>query len=493
MGFCVACYYKNSFDGKGVSWLKNQHNSWLEQAPHKRQQLASDPHRPRFHFLPPGNWMNDPNGLIHWQGQYHMFYQHNPNHPFWGDIHWGHAVSSDLVHWRDLEPALTPDMPPVDDGGCWSGCTVNDNGVPTLLYTGVKDGEQTTCIATSDNNLLVWQKDKANPVLKAPQRPGFQSKNYRDPYVWREGDVWYQVISMTIHGRGQVLLYCSSDLKSWQYLHPLITDEVRQTISDEADIWECPNFFALEDKWVLIVSIWKNHALLYPFAMIGDFKDLRFYPEQQQRIDWGEKCFYAPLTFKDEQGRRLMFGWLQEQRSREEQVRAGWSGVMSLPRVLSIENGKLKTDFAPELQALRQEKVELSDVTLNESRVLEHVNSDRLELQLSLYRHSATRSGVVFKHSSDEQTVITIDWVKNEVWLESANGSYKSPFDALGNTIDLHIFVDGSVLEVLVNREAVITCRVYPQHTGGAVELYSEGGESRVETLTAWSLNAVWT
>jgi beta-fructofuranosidase len=243
---------------------------------------------------------------------------------------------------------------------------------------------------------------------------------------------------------------------------------------------------------VLIVSIWKNHALLYPLAIIGTFKDLGFYPEHQQRVNWGLQCFYAPLSFKDEHNHRLMFGWLQEQYSREEQLQTGWSGVMSLPRVLRMENGKLKTDVAPELQSLRKEKVELADVVLNEPRVLEGVKSDRLELQLSLERKNATRSGVMLKHSSDEQTAITIDWAKKELLLESANGFYKSIVDGLEKTIDLHIFVDGSVLEVLVNREAVMTCRVYSKHTGSAAELYSEGGETQV-TLTAWSLNTVWT
>jgi beta-fructofuranosidase len=464
---------------------------WLQTAPQKRHNLSGDLHRPHFHFQPPNNWMNDPNGLIHWQGQYHMFYQHNPNNPFWGDIHWGHTVSSDLVHWKDVQPALTPDMPPADDGGCWSGCAVNDNGVPTLLYTGVKNGEQTTCIATSDNDLLIWQKDKSNPILKAPQLPGFRYSDYRDPYVWREGDVWYQVISMTIHGRGQVLLYRSFNLRDWEYLHPLIPDDAREKISDEADIWECPNFFALGNKWVLIISIWKNHTLLYPLALIGTFKDLRFYPEHQQRVDWGEKCFYAPLAFKDEQGRRLMFGWLQEQRSKEEQVQAGWSGVMSLPRVLTIENGRLKTDFAPELQSLRTEKVELTDIALNKPRGLEGVKSDRLELQLSLERKNATRSGIVLKHSGDEQTVLTIDWLKKELLLESASGLYNATFDTLEDSVDLHTFVDGSVVEVLANREVMMTCRIYPKQTGGTVELFSEG-EARVLKVQVWRLESIY-
>ncbi len=468
---------------------KETTTNWLESASQKREKLSRDTHRPHFHFLPPNNWMNDPNGLIHWQGQYHMFYQHNPNNPFWGDIHWGHTVSDDLVHWKDLPPALTPDMLPVDDGGCWSGCAVNDNGVPTILYTGVKNGEQTTCIATGDENLLVWQKDKSNPILKAPQLPGFHYKDYRDPYVWREGDTWYQVISMTIHNKGQVLLYRSFNLRDWEYLHPLIPQDAREKINDIADIWECPNFFALGDKWVLMVSIWKNHTLLYSLAIVGTFKDLLFYPEHMQRLDWGEQCLYAPLTFRDEQNRRLMFGWLQEQRSKEEQIDAGWSGVMSLPRVLIIENNRLKLDFASELQSLRKEKTELSDVALDKPHVIEGVKSEGLELHLLLQRNTATRSGLMLEHGGDEQTTIAMDWLAKELIIETANGLHKGTFDALGDSVDLHVFVDGSVIETIANRDVAVSCRVYPKQTGGSVKLFSEG-ESQVLKLEAWRLES---
>jgi beta-fructofuranosidase len=473
-----------------MTTTKDISSDWLESAPAKRQKLANDPHRPRYHFLPPNNWMNDPNGLIYWQGRYHMFYQHNPNNPFWGDIHWGHAVSNDLVHWKDLPLALLPDQAPVDDGGCWSGSAIDHNGVPTLFYTGVQKGEQTTCMAMSDDSLLVWKKDKANPIVRAPQLPGFHYKDYRDPYVWREGDTWYQVISMTINNQGQVLLYRSRDLRDWEYLHPLIPQQEREKIQDVADIWECPNFFALDNKWVLIVSIWKNHTLLYPIALIGDFRDLQFYPESYQPLDWGEHCMYAPLTFQAD-NRRLMFGWLQEQRPKEAQIEAGWSGVMSLPRVLSVENNKLKLDFAPELQTLRKEKVEVSNVALDRSKIIKGIKSDGLELQLSIKRDSATGSGITLHHSDSERTTITIDWLAKELELKTPTNVYKAPLEGLENTIDLHLYVDHSVVEIIANREVALSCRVYPKQVGGSVELFSKG-ESKIVQLTAWNLASIW-
>lgn len=463
-------------------------SEWLEQAPIKREQLANDPHRPRYHFLPPNNWMNDPNGLIYWQGQYHLFYQHNPNNPFWGDIHWGHAVSNDLVHWKDLPLALIPDRSPVDDGGCWSGCAIDHNGVPTFFYTGVKNGVQGTCIATGGANLVRWQKDAANPVVVSPQLPGYNQKDYRDPYVWCEGDTWYQVIGTEVHGRGEVLLYRSSNLRNWEYLHPLIPDEIRSQLGDGADICECPNFFKLGDKYVLIFSVWRNNVLHYPVAFVGEFKNLRFYPEHMQRLDWGQYCFYAPLTFQAN-NTRLMFGWLQEQRSKEEQIEAGWSGVMSLPRVLSVEEGKLKTDFAPELQSLRKEKVELVDL-FDDSRAIEGLKSDRLELRTTFTKNTAQRSGIALHHGN-EKVQVYVDWTEKEIVVDSGSNVYRGAFTNFTDRVDVHLFADNSVLEILANREVALTCRVYPKHVGGLVELYSAGGESKVR-FEAWNLASIW-
>ena len=127
----------------------------------RRLELATDPHRPLYHFLSPANWMNDPNGAIFWDGRFHLFYQHNPHGAFWGTIHWGHAVTDDLVHWTDLPIALAPDPDGPDRSGCASGTAVAGADVPTLIYYGIPDGY---CIATSDDDLVTWKKHPANPA-----------------------------------------------------------------------------------------------------------------------------------------------------------------------------------------------------------------------------------------------------------------------------------------------------------------------------------------
>src|SRR5918911_968679 len=141
--------------------MGNMHNS-AARALAQRKELDGDAHRPQFHFLPPANWMNDPNGLIQCRGQYHLFYQYNPHAPVHGNIHWGHAVSDDLAHWRHLPIALAPTPGGPDAGGCWSGCAIVQDGVPTLIYTGYVEGVQCPCLATSDDELITWDKYEHN-------------------------------------------------------------------------------------------------------------------------------------------------------------------------------------------------------------------------------------------------------------------------------------------------------------------------------------------
>jgi beta-fructofuranosidase len=471
---------------------------WLEAAAQKRQRLSSDPHRPRYHFLPPDNWMNDPNGLFYWQGKYHMFYQHNPNNPFWGDIHWGHAVSDDLVHWKDLPLALLPEMPPVDDGGCWSGCAIDHNGVPTLFYTGVKNSIQGTCIATGDMDLLHWQKDAANPIAVAPKRPDYQQKDYRDPYLWREGDTWYQVIGTAVHNRGEVLLYRSKNLRDWEFLHPLIPDETRGRLEDGADICECPNFFPLGNKHVLVFSVWRNHILHYPVAFVGEFRDLYFYPESKQRLDWGLQCFYAPLSFKAKD-RQLMFGWLQEQRSKESQIAAGWSGVMSLPRVLSLNQAnELVMEPASELKALRQERWAVQDLKVQDEYTVP-LQAQALELQLTFRRGTAKKTGLRLQHSAAEIRLY-VNWEASELLIEKTNAGQdpaaaaalqKASLKKREGEIKLQLYLDHSVLELFVDDTTAFSTRFYPIDNILEIKVFTEGGSSLLDA-EVWQLSSIW-
>ncbi len=466
----------------------------------QREALAKDHQRPSYHFLAPQGWMNDPNGIIHWQGQYHMFYQYNPHEAKWGPPYWGHAVSDDLAHWQDLPIALSPDREPADDGGCWSGSMVNNEGIPTLFYTGVKNGIQATCSATSDESLINWQKDPNNPIVKAPKDVIGNHNDYRDPYVWQEDGIWYQVIGTSVEGKGEVLLYESKDLANWTYLHPLVPQDARDLCADMGKIWECPNFFALGNKHVLIISRWHDHVLMYPVAFIGSYKNKRFYPEKRQRFDWGMRCFYAPLAIKDNQDRRLIWGWLQEQRSQEQQLESGWSGVMSLPRELSIgDRGILNQAFVSELDVLRTKcrSWEKQSVT-----TLELGNFPQaFELVLKLSKSDATCITLMIETEHEEGIKLVLDWQNSSLSLDKSQAHLQTnnhePIHSLDiqscDTCDLHFYFDHSVIELIFNQQYSLSSRVYlKENSKLKLRLESEGGETLLKSLTIWELKGIY-
>lgn len=331
-------------------------------------QLAADPRRPQYHLLPPAGWINDPNGPIYWRGAYHMFYQYTTDAAGAGPKLWGHAIGPDMVHWGHLPIALTPTPGGPDAGGCWTGSALADGERVAFLYTGVvpapeahatvRDGvhslRESVCLAfASGPDLTHWTKEPA-AVIAAPP-PGLDVTGFRDPCPWREGDVWYLAMGSGIRGRGgAVLLYRSSDLRHWEYLHPLAQGAALHGSSSDpvaaGDMWECPDFFPLGDRHVLIHSAggkawWQSGVF--------DRASLTFQAERGGVLDPGS--FYAPKTQLDAHGNRVLWGWITEARPEAEYSAAGWAGMMSHPRILTLDaDGNLRITVAPEVEKLRR-------------------------------------------------------------------------------------------------------------------------------------------
>ena len=471
----------------------------MEQLPRRREsRSAVDPHRPRYHFLPPANWLNDPNGLIEWKGQYHLFYQYNPHGAFHGTIHWGHAVSADLVHWADLPIALTPTPGGPDQDGCYSGCAVNHAGVPTLIYTGIRPEVQ--CLATSADDLLTRQKHPANPVIAAPP-DGYDVLGFRDPSVWAEADRWYAVIGSGLKGvGGTAFLYTSSDLVHWTYLNPLCIGNPQDT----GTMWECPNFFPLGDKHVLIIS---PIPLRKALSLVGTYRDQRFLPEAQGVLDDGGH-FYAPQTMQDSHGRRLIWGWLGEGRPPEACRVAGWNGVMSLPRVLGLgPDGTVTVAPVPELEVLRGWHVRTSAQALTPRgrNLLADVAGDCLELALEIEPENATTLEIAVRRSPDgeEQTRIVYDGRSQRLVIDrrQASRDRTTTLDvrgcplslAPGELLTLRIFLDRSVLEVFANDRVSLSSRIYPTRPDSlGLALNVHGGHARLRNLDAWQIETIW-
>nr|WP_276605595.1 glycoside hydrolase family 32 protein [Deinococcus sp. Arct2-2] len=453
--------------------------------------VLDDPHRPRFHFLPRSNWMNDPNGLIQWRGEYHLFYQHNPSAPVWGSIHWGHAVSRDLVHWTHLPLALAPTPGGPDADGCWSGCAVDYEGVPTLLYTGAAGGAQVQCLArSSDSGLRTWVKDEGNPVLSV-QPAGTKPGDFRDPFVWREGELWLMVLGAALDtGYGAALLYSSPDLQHWTYLHPLLQGDREE----HGWMWECPNFFALRDKHVLLFS---NGLTRQVFYVVGRFDGRSFQPETEGRLSADDS--YAPLTFLDDQGRRILFGWIDEPRSEAVRRAAGWAGVASLPRILDLDRqGRLTVTPVPELRRLRGSTRPTGE--LQEDGTVLGLRGDALELEIEFEVTGSGSCGVAVRCSPDgrEETVIVYDRGLGRLIIDrsrsSADPTAVSALQELalhpleGDQLRLTVFVDRSVLEVFVRDGLSLTSRIYPTRPDSlGVRILTTAG-ARLTTADAWIL-----
>jgi len=467
-----------------------------------RERLADDPNRPAYHVTPPANWLNDPNGLIHWNGRYHLFYQYNPAGPFHGTIHWGHAVSDDLVHWEDRPVALSPSPDGPDRDGCWSGCAVDDDGVATVLYTGGRDKRQLPCIATAaDDGLTSWDKDPENPIIEElPTDPEVLRTEdwegeFRDHCVWREDGTWYQLIGAGMEGGGgAALLYESADLRDWEYRGPILAGD-RDTAGT---VWECPELLDFGDRQLLHVSNYED--VVY---FLGTYEDGEFDAERRDKLDHGD--FYAPQSMWTDDGRVLTWGWLPEARDLGAQWDAGWSGALSLPRELSLaDDGGLCQRPAPELTELRGDETSRDAVRLGpgdterlpvDSRTFELRATVRLEdaeavelrvlespdgTERTPIRYTSESEVAVDRTSSSENPQATVDTQSMRV----------TPYDA---PLSLRVFVDGSVVEVFANERHCLTSRVYPtREDATGVSLAAEGGRATVASLNVWELQRAW-
>lgn len=323
-----------------------------------------EPIFPALHGRPRRGWLNDPNGLAHVDGTWHVFFQHNPSAPVHGSITWGHVSSPDLLHWTEEPLALVPRPGQPDAAGCWSGCVVDDGGVPTAVYTGVtaEPSDAQVLLATSDRTLRHWQQTSV-AVVPAPDDPAVTE--VRDPFLVTVDGRRYAVQGggrPTPDGAPVLLHWACDDLQRWEPLGPLLTvdDPVAAAVAP-ANIWECPNLVRLDGRWVLLISLWRAVGngvgeLACVRHLVGDLvpagRGLRFVATSGGVLDEGP-AFYAPQLLLDGD-RVLLWGWAWElDRSPEQVAAAGWAGVLTFPRELALVDGTLTSRPARELTALR--------------------------------------------------------------------------------------------------------------------------------------------
>ncbi|MCA9107372.1 MAG: GH32 C-terminal domain-containing protein, partial [Planctomycetales bacterium] len=485
------------------------------------QRWLNDPHRPKYHLMhfEAGDIMpGDPNGAIHWQGRYHLFYifqRHQAESP--RTVHcWGHASSVDLVHWVHHPTAL--DVGPGDpDRGIFSGnALVNREGIPTLIYHGVDAGN---CMATAlDDGLLRWRKSDSNPLVPIPGRddPGFGIYDSWDPHAWLEDDDYFAIFGGNPGTGAPPALFRGPELTQLEYVGPFLPED-RWSLPGE-DV-SCPDFFPLGDKHVL-VCISHMHGARY---FIGDWKNGAFHPEQHGRMNWPGGSFFAPESLVDEQGRRIVWAWCLDNRPDLMRKENGWSGVMSLPRVLSLdERQRMRVEPVPELEQLRLGETVLEGLVPGDStRVVDGIEGDCLEIDIEFPARLARPVALELRRSPDgsEVTRVIFDPERAELRIDFSRSSldqairYRSwclvpspdPDEAArlvsvqtapleldpDEPLRLRVFLDRSMLEVFANERLAMTQRIWPTRNDSlGIAVTNEGAPFELTRFRVWEMAA---
>ncbi|KAF6579779.1 GH32 C-terminal domain-containing protein [Paenibacillus sp. EKM212P] len=517
----VAASYRHVLDTfhEGIRPQLNYDEIKLDRTP-----LLLDRHRPQYHVSPPAHWMNEPHAPIYFDGQYHLFYQHNPHGPFFHQIHWGHWVSQDLVHWRDLPVALAPEKDQLAPDGIWSGSATYDaDGLPVLFFTAGNDSaspNQSVALARStytlDGNpdLVHWVKHPEPLIVQKKGMGAFG--DFRDPFVWKDDDGWYALVGSGIEG-GAALAFASQDMLNWTYKGPFFKADI-QKFPYLGPIWELPVLLPLGsdkqgvNKHLLLVSPVGKGADVEVFYWIGqlDKQNLSFIPDQEepQLIDVGDFHFTGPSGMVDPKtGRNIVFTIAQGDRTSEMEYKSGWAHNGGLPLSVYLrDDGRLGIEPIQELQSLRGAKrLSLREQSLAEINVqLRDVHGDMLEIQLELEPGSAKQFGIKVRCTPDgeEETLLYYDW--NQAMLmvdrskttlhpgEKCRGIQGGKLELLGENLKLHIYLDRSMVEAYANGLKSLTTRVYPSRMDAlGLEIWGDG-EPFVKSLDIWDMQSIW-
>ncbi|EPY30859.1 beta-fructofuranosidase [Strigomonas culicis] len=453
-------------------------------------------------MAPYAGWMNDPNGLIYFKGLYHVFYQHNPYSAEWGPMHWGHLTSEDLIHWRHHPIALAPGDN-WDRDGCFSGCAVENDGKLYLVYTGhhwlgepLDDNQiyQVQCLAVSEDG---FNFEKKGIIVKPPA----DFAHFRDPKVWFQNGSWWMICGARDEkDQGQLLLYNTDDIEDW--------DDSTFTIMfkpEDKNIFmcECPEAFFLKDKFVLIVSpqgkqsdgysyqnLFQSGSYIGEWTPGDDFTNYTRFTE----MDLGHD-FYGPQTLVAPDGRRILIGWMNMWESNMPTKDHNWSGLLTVPREVTIdeETGKLICVPIRELVSIRQEHVYIPPQYFqnnSQMRLVDNCSACEVNIMWGLENSTAEKYGLwlgkgleIFVDNQAKRLVV------NRNYSEHVISGYRSCPLPNSPYLQLQIFFDCSSVEVFVNNGvAVLTSRIYPQHGDRALSAFSINGQACLVQCDIWGL-----
>lgn len=475
---------------------------------------ANGSYRQKYHFMAPSGWINDPNGCIFFKNRYHLFYQHNPYSPVWGSMHWGHATSTDLVHWKHEPIALAPseyydDHP---QGGVFSGSAVKQGNSLAVLYTGTTNNGQgfiqTQCLAVSHDGGYSFTKFQDNPVIR--KTPPGVSPDFRDPRVVSHEGLWYMVLGASLGkgawhgGEGCALLYRSLDLKKWEYL-----GIIARSSGKYGSMWECPDLFFLNGKWVLSFSPMFMNEYQKTVYFVGEmnFDKQEFRIEQEGEIDWGGE-YYAPQSLLDPKERRILIAWqnawdwMPWWKDFGPTYKEGWRCSMALPRFVSLDKKNyLVSKPVEELECLRENKKTLQDIDVVDKEVIIPCIDPvcfELLVEIDLEQTEASRFIMVLRVSEEKKTVIIVDFTEKKLIFDRShsdenysNYSRECELFLENNICAMRVFSDTISIEIFTDEgRTCMSNTIYPIHPSQNSYMLAENGKVRIKSLSSWSLRA---
>tara|TARA_R110002020_G_scaffold98268_2_gene234047 strand:- start:6528 stop:8774 length:2247 start_codon:yes stop_codon:yes gene_type:complete len=480
--------------------------------------VFDDEFRPNYHAIAPAHWMNEPHAPMFYNGKYHLFYQHNPFGPYWGQIHWGHWVSDDMVNWKHADIALAPEKGTLDPDGIWSGSAyVGPEDTPMLFYTAGNDAKaenQYTAIAVpedkSDKNLISWTK--TGIIVDKPAE--YLHNEFRDPFVFQIDGTYFMIVGSGIENKGgTAVLFESQDAKNWNYLHPFYQTNIEK-YPYLGGVWELPILLPLPtkegkitNKYAFMVLPIRDAADVDVFYWVGSFdkKSKKFVPDHEAPLllDYGNFGFTGQSGFVDPKtGRSIVFSIAQGKFGRVDTYDMGWAHNAGLPINIWLGNNN-ELNFSPieELSTLREKPLmDCNDCrisTLNEE--LKDIKGDQLEIDLD-FIPSAGKKGIIVRKSKtgNPQAMIYYDPSIKAVVFDKTQENPERKFIPLKapigeqEEIRLRIFLDKSMIEIYINDKASITDRIYfndldAQH----LELMGFEEDERLDKLAIYPMQSI--
>lgn len=463
-----------------------------------------------YHFMPECGWMNDPNGLIYYKGKYHLFYQFYPYGPYWSAMHWGHAISDDLLNWEYLPVALAPSEP-YDDcqkGGIFSGSAVTGkDGRLYLFYTGtvISDDKviKSQCMAVSEDGIN-FTKYQNNPIID----PTMFVES--DPKVWYKENKWYMIVGGEENHKGRAILYVSDDLEKWSYFGTILKSD-----GSLGAMWECPDLFSVDGSDIMVICPMHLGEQKCSY-LVGnmDYKNRVFIPSAKGEVDYGFD-YYAPQSFEDPKGRRIQFAWANAWdwmpwwKGFGTTAQEKWCGAMNIPREIRIKNNIPRFIPIKELSSLRENHRYYDKFYIDKDAKTKINAGDGIhcEILATLSLTDTSAESVIFKlRSADDvqgknnrftkiifnlcSKTLSVDRNYSDDWSTGIKSCKLRFLDK--DKLLIHIFMDTVSVEVFTDDYATaFSTNIYPEEICKDIYVETDGGSASFLSFETWGIKQV--